>query len=154
MKRKSRRRPKRKEAGLVLEVGGLRVIEVSEAQYQRERRAEKAKLRIFDWEDVEKLVFPNYFTMHMDYLATGEGCTRRLTFCYAEDAKALRRMADGDFGAYFAHAVESREGLNPLPGYDGMVPETVKEVVRSITEARDRAPANFHFTTQLHLNYS
>lgn len=155
MKRKRDRRPKNTESGVVvLEVGGMRVVRISEEQYERERRAKKAQLKIFEWEDVERLTFPNYFTIHMDYLATGEGSTRALTFCHARDAEELRRRADADFGSYFSHGVEIRAGLDPLPGYQGMVPETVKQIVRNIIRDKGQAPSNFHFTTQIHMNYS
>lgn len=131
---------------------GIAMSVISEEEALRQEQARKKRLKIFTVEDFSKLTFPNWFTVHFDYFATGEGCTRGLGVWAANDLADLQRCIDISFGSFFGQGVEVCEGVRVLPGYESLVPPEAQSLIKEFRAGSLRAMFSFH--SVVHANYS
>lgn len=131
---------------------GISMSVISKDEALRRQRARKDRLKIFTAEDFAKLVFPNWFTVHFTYFATGEGCTRGLGIWAATDLADLQRCIDIGFGSFYGQCVEVCEGVSVLPGYENLIPPEAQSLIREFRSGSLAAMFSFH--SMVHANYS
>ncbi len=141
--------------GPVAALGGLPVRIITEEEWQERRARRKSTLKLVDFDEIERLTFPNYFIAFFDYLATGEGRTKGVCVVRAHSADDLRRQVNLAWGAYFAQGCEVRQGTAPIPGYKTLIPDMARKVLKQLQQNAGRAsPSNVAFSATVHVNYS
>lgn len=131
----------------------ITITRITEEKSREMTARRKAELNLFDMDELDKLTYPGYFTVFLDYFATGEGMTRGLCILKAASADNLRRALERNWGTYFAAGCEVRPGVKPIPGYEGLVCPQVADMLKRIVRGKDR-PGGFAFTSTLYGNYS
>lgn len=114
--------------------------------------ARKRRLNIYTSDEFERLSFPDWFTLHLSYAATGEGSTRGLAVCHCDGLADLQRCIDVAFGSFYGRGVEVRPGVRVMRGFEGLVPRRADVFLRKIRH--QRIDMMFSFSTILHVNYS
>lgn len=136
------------------DLAGITIETVSERQWREDAERRKVELKLVDFDEIDTLKFPGYAIAFLDYLATGEGCTRGVLIASATSADDFRKRLIAAWGSYFARGCEIRQGTEPIPGYETLIPKHAESILRDIQSNQESGPGNFQFAATLHANYS
>lgn len=96
----------------------------------------------------------DYYTITLDYLATGEGLTRGLMIQFAKNEDEARKHFADVYGSYFAMGADVKKGIHINEGYDDLLTDMSKKFILKIkTKSEDRPPM-FSYQNMIHFNYS
>lgn len=96
----------------------------------------------------------DWFTVTLDYMATGEGHTRAIWIGRATSEEEAKERFGVAHGKYFAMGAEAKRGLHIENGYADLLTDYAKKVLVKIKAKDKNGPGGFYYTNMISVNYS
>lgn len=96
----------------------------------------------------------DYYTITMDYMATGEGHSRAILIQYAQSEDEARENFKNVHGAYFTQFAKVTKGIHIDDGFQDLITEYAKKLILKVKSKNPDAPPMFSYSNCIHVNYS
>lgn len=96
----------------------------------------------------------DYYTVTLDYTATGEGHTRAILIQYAFNENAAREHFGRIHDTYFAQCATVVKGIHIENGFQDLVTDYAKKVILKVKSKNPDAPPMFSYSNSIYVNYS
>lgn len=96
----------------------------------------------------------DWFTVTLDYMATGEGHTRAIWIGRATSEDEAKERFGIAHGKYFALGAEAKRGLDIDPHYVDLFTDYAKKMITKIKAKDKNGPGGFFYSNMISVNYS
>lgn len=95
----------------------------------------------------------DWYTVTLDYMATGEGHTRAIWIGRANGEQAAKDAFARHHGTYFALGAEVKRGLQIENGFADLLTEYAKKILLRLKSNNPDAPGGFAYANIISVNY-